>query len=162
MAVWQFAFALAPREGVKRVHGSVPKHIPDHTVDFGNSPEEIDLDQEPNYWEPIDPRTFAAEIKTILPPTKSWSPDALMFGDDKVHDIDLWQDDVRVRFDLRAIELPLIQNVTSFARKHDLLVIVLESGKILEPEVNMLVDHIKGSQAARFVTRPKRIFRINR
>jgi hypothetical protein len=86
MAIWQFTFHLMPREAVERLHGPTAIVLAEFSVDL----EAYDANAElPNYWAGRSPRSYAEAVEALLPSRKSWTPNALMFGDEEGDDIQL-------------------------------------------------------------------------
>jgi hypothetical protein len=87
MAIWQFTFYLVPSETVEQLHG--PNAI--MLAAFGGVDlETYDENAEwPNYWAGRSPRSYAEAVGALLPSRKSWSPNALMFGDDEGDGVEL-------------------------------------------------------------------------
>src|SRR5262245_32241226 len=93
MAIWQLTFHLVPREAVEQLHGPTAIALAAfRPVDLETYDENA---ESPNYWAGRSPRSYTEAVEALLPPRKSWSPDALMFGDEEGDGIELWDDGVR-------------------------------------------------------------------
>jgi hypothetical protein len=152
MAIWQFTFYLVPHETVEQLHG--PNAIT-LAAFRGVDLETYDENAErPNYWAGRSPRSYAEAVEALLPPRKSWSPDALMFGDDEGDGIELWDDDIRIRLDIRQFNEPLAHAIVSLAAANDLKLVMNGTGRLIPPAYDKLTREIAQSRALRFVLDP--------
>ncbi len=154
MAVWQYDVALVPRAGVIRHHGMIPSELPGYRAIWHPEPESER--ESPDYWaEGERPEALAEEIGAILPPCRSWSDHALMFGDEEGHKLELWKgESVTFRFDLRKPDLVLLRAVVAFAQAHDLLWVSDTFGRPTSPEFQEVIRDIQASDAYRFCKDP--------
>lgn len=119
MAIWQFTFYPVPRAAIERIDGVTALTIAAFKpVNLETYDENAEW---PNYWEGRSPKSYADDVGALLPARESWSPDGLMFGDDKADDIDLWDDDFRVRLEIRhrPCRDPSTKGVISELRIHE-------------------------------------------
>lgn len=148
MAIWQFTFHLFPREVVEQLHVRVDRRAFDANLNA------------PNYWAGRSPRSHAATAEALLPPRKSWSPDAFMFGDEQGDCIELWDDGITVRLDTRQFNEPLARAIVSFAAANELGLVLSQTGRSLPAEYDELIREIAQSQAVRFVLDPDETLRM--
>jgi hypothetical protein len=152
MAIWQFTFHLVPREAVERLHGPAAiALIAFRPLDAGTHDENADW---PNYWAGRSPRSYADAVEALLPSRKSWDSDALMFGDEKGDSIELWNDDVTVRLDIRQFNESLAGAIVSLAADNDLKLAMAQTARLIKPSYDKLAREIAQSQALRFVLDP--------
>jgi hypothetical protein len=153
MAIWQFTFYLVPRQSVEALHGAdvialeIYQPFDLSTID--------DESSEPNYWAGHATRGHAEEIAKLLPPRRSWSEDALMFGEDSGDEIDVWNNEIRVRLDLRNFNEHLAIGITNLASAAALLLVCGGTGRVLAPEYSKLAREIANSRARKFVEDPR-------
>jgi hypothetical protein len=152
MAIWQFTFYLVPRQSLVAMHdGAVLTLRMWRPSDVAASDEE---GEEPNYWVGSSPKAHADAITKLLPARQSWSPEGLMFGDDKADDVELWDEDFRVRLDLRNYNEQLAVGIVNLAASADLVLVCGQTGRVLPPEYPKLLREIQQSRAQRYVVDP--------
>ena len=152
MAIWQLTFHLVPREAVEQLHGPTAIALAAfRPVDLETYDENA---ESPNYWAGRSPRSYAEPMEALLPSRKSWSPDALMFGDEEGDGIELWDDGVRVRLDMRQFNEPLARAIVSLAAANDLKLVMARTGRLIPPSYDKLAREIAQSPALRFVLDP--------
>jgi hypothetical protein len=152
VAIWQFTFHLVPREAVEQLHGPTAIVLAAFSqVDLETCDENA---EPPNYWAGRSPRSYAEAVEALLPPRKSWSPNALMFGDEEGDGIELWDDDVRVRLDIRLFNAPLARAIVSLAAAKDLKLVMAQTGRLILPSYDKLAHEIAQSRALEFALDP--------
>ncbi len=77
-----------------------------------------------------------------------------MFGDDEGDDIELWDDDFRVRLDVRRYNEELARSVVTLAAGADLMLVMGETGRIIPPQYSKLCREISHSRALKFAIDP--------
>ncbi|MEM9668671.1 MAG: hypothetical protein AAF950_07065 [Pseudomonadota bacterium] len=156
MAVWQFTFHYVERLAVEKLDG------PDAIVLSAFRPvdlEPFDIDAETtSYWKDRSPYSYAKVMKSMLPPRTSWSDDALMFGEENGDSVELWDDDVRIRLDIRSYNEPLVRQLVELAAADDLKLAMSETGRVIAPTYEKLIREIKNSRAMKFILDPKGLF----
>ena len=158
MAIWQFSFHWVPRDAVKRLHGSDAIRLDAYgPFDLENWDEDKDS---PNYWNDRSPLTYAASIEALLPRRKSWSEDALMFGDEEGDDVSLWEDDVNIRLDIRKFNEPLARALVGLASRDDLRLAISATGRLIPPIYEKLTREISKSRAFKFASDPTGTLRM--
>lgn len=152
MAIWQFSFHWVPRDAIVKLHGSDALKLDAYgTIDL----ESWDEDKEsPNYWIGRSPKSYSTAIEALMPPRKSWSQEALMFGDEEGDDVSLWDDDVNIRLDLRQFNEPLARALVSIAARDDLRLAISETGRLIPPKYEKLAREISKSRAYHFANDP--------
>jgi len=152
MAIWQLTFHLVPREAVEQLHGPTAIALAAfRPVDLETYDENA---ESPNYWAGRSPHSYAKAVEALLPPRKSWSPDALMFGDEEGDGIELWDDGVRVRLDMRQFNEPFARAIVNLAAANDLKLVMARTGRLILPSYDALAREIAQSLALRFVLDP--------
>ena len=82
--------------------------------------EDTNLDEieEPHWWRDVEiPSNLVEQISNIMPPRNSWSDEALMFGEKRTNDFEIWYDKGEVdaiyfRLDLRDTDLEVLSQIT--------------------------------------------------
>ncbi|MES1201006.1 MAG: hypothetical protein ABUS57_06110 [Pseudomonadota bacterium] len=152
MAIWQFTFYWVPRDAVEKLHGA------DALVLASFAPVDIETWDEnaetPNYWLGRNPKSYGPAIEALLPSRKSWSADALMFGDEEGDGVELWDDDVRLRLDIRQFNEPLARALVSLAARDDLKLAMGQTGRLIPPTYDKLAREISNSLALKFALDP--------
>jgi len=151
MAVWYFKFALVPDEGIVSVCGKMVGRLPEYSGKGGA--EEI-LGGFPNYWLGIGNIESLAGISRLLPEIESWTSEARMFGYEDGDRVEFWEDDVLCYLDLRRLSLSLLEVVTGLAAYFDCSLVLFGSGEVVEPELPLVVEKIKESNAFAFCVDP--------
>lgn len=152
MAIWQFTFYWVPRDAVEKLHGrdviALAAFAPVDPETWNENTETQ------NYWAERAPRSYGTAIEVLLPPRESWSANALMFGDEDGDDVQIWDDDIKIRLDLRRFNEPLARAVVQLAAREDLKLVMGETGRLISAEYDKLVREIANSRSAKFVQDP--------
>jgi hypothetical protein len=154
MAIWHFKFSLSPTTGLLRVLGRTEGIVPEH-VSSPEGPTYIEGEEFPNYWDdPSALRQAAMVVSSFLPEMRSWSPDARMFGDDENDRVEVWDDDIRCRMNMRMFDYELMDQIFELAKRFDCKIVVGGSGEIVEPNLIALGPHVQASNAYKFCLSP--------
>jgi hypothetical protein len=159
MAIWHFKFNLIPTEGLKRVLGDpdaavVPEFVPNPEGPRCLEPEE--LEALPNYWsDPAQLRQIAMVVSSFMPEMTSWSREARMFGNDEDERVEVWEDDVHCRINMRNVDLVVLEKVLSLARKFDCKLVIGGTGAVAAADIASLTPHIESSNAYKFCRDPR-------
>jgi hypothetical protein len=158
MAIWQFTFHWVRRSIVENLHG-VDVIVLDafRSIDFEEWEEESEM---PNYWRGQSPHDYQNMLSSLLQPRESWSQDALMFGEEKGDSIELWDDDVRIRLDIREYNQSLAQSLVGIAAADDLQLVMSGTGRLIPPSYEKLRREIENSRAFKYVTDPEGTLRM--
>lgn len=165
MAVWQFKFYLVPVKGIVKVHGKVVPRLSEYApFNPESSFEEIEARaaQAPNYWEQAGVSPASMEgLTTMLPPIRSWSEEAKMFGDgeDGGAKIEIWKDDIQCKLDLRVFSEELLVAIVDEAADAECMLVLQETGEVIEPDLPLVLDKILESNAYAFCTGPTEFLR---
>lgn len=153
MAVWQYSFTLIPEFGLIEHYGIVPSQIDDYFYD-DDQPEEK---EPPNYWTQFDTVSrFANDAQNLLGSLDSWSDEASMFGTEDGNKIEIWKEgDVNCRLDMRNPDLEILEAIIRSARKNRCLVLSHHSHRVLESDINAILEDIHESSAYRFCKDPE-------
>ena len=104
----------------------------------------------------LPPELFAGEIEAFLPSCQSWSDDALMFGVEDSHTIQIWKrEGITFRFDLRKPDMGLLRSIVDFARLHELLMVPDTRGQRMEPSLDDIIADIRTSDSFSFCKDPE-------
>jgi hypothetical protein len=153
MAVWQFKFTLVPTEGIVKTHGQVPDYLPQFAAVAPDACHDDEMVW-PNYWEGVDKSAFHALARSVLPVADSWSTEATMYGHSKRDDIQVWDDSVDVRLDCSNLNVKLLESIVAIADDCGCYIVLCESGRVIAPVSEQVIDALKASSAARFVKDP--------
>lgn len=152
MAVWQFDLHMIPRDAVIRMFSQVPTHL------------EMKRPQDVDWWigSEIPIGDLRRRFSTLLPQAESWADNIEIWGKDDSDRIDLVAENetvagVFVRVDLRQPLRTFPAGLVAVARELG-CVLLTEQCEILEPEEGALIDAIRKSPAARFVSNPQKFF----
>jgi hypothetical protein len=158
MAVWHFKFSLIPTEGLLRVFGEtnvsvIPEFVSNPEGPRNLEPEE--LERLPSYWDgPAKLRQIAMAVSVILPEMKSWSSEARMFGSDEQDRVEVWNDHVNCRINMRAVDFALLDKLLHLAKRFDCKLVIHGTGAIAAPDVASLAPHVECSNAYKFCLDP--------
>lgn len=139
-----------------RVYKKIPLVLPEYRAKA--SPEFMDSanDEFPNYWD-NSPKTLEIilEMELVLPQRESWSDEAIMFGQDGGNEAEIWTDDFSCKVDLRNFSLPLLQKMIGLANKLGCMLVMIESGEPIEPDLQLVLKEIEASRAFAFCKAPR-------
>ncbi len=164
MAIWQFKFAMVPSIGIERVHGRLVHVLEEYRVSkiSGANAPSTGIADAKNYWEGLDSSAVAAAMRGILEPAKSWSSDAVMFGDEEGDRVEVWSDDVDCAIDLRSFSAARLESIVDLARMLDCKLVLHGSGQIVEPVLELVLQKVRSSQAYAFCISPVDFLKSNR
>lgn len=163
MSVWQFKFSLVPIKGIERVHNHTVPVLEEYRTSSAESlsllSETNRLHTYPNYWEGIQimDRTLQ-DIGKMLPQGESWDEHAVMFGSEEGDRVEVWDDDINCFLDIRDFSSNLLFGLLRIAKTLECKVVLHESGEIIEPIFEEVVEKIKKSKAYMFCLDPKKFF----
>ncbi len=161
MAIWEFKFSLIPIKRIEQVHGRIipilEEYKPSNPERLLSLPIENDeMSGFTNYWEGIEIEDEILQaIKILLPQCESWSKDATMFGD-QYNRIEIWDDNINCFLDLRYFSRKLLEGLLNIAKSLDCKIVLLESGEVIETEIEVVIEKIKESNAYAFCLEPKK------
>jgi hypothetical protein len=164
MAIWQFKFAMVPGAGIRRVHGHLVHVLDEYRVpkiSEGTLAVTSPIDAK-NYWEGLDSGVVAAAMSGILEPAKSWSSDALMFGDEDGDRVEVWGDDVDCAIDLRNFSAPRLESIVDVARALGCKLVLHGTGQVIEPIFESILQEVRSSHAYAFCVGPVDFLRGSR
>lgn len=158
MAVYQFQFVLLPMKGISRVHSDKVDFLDEFAARVPDA--HIDLDAElPNYWEGFDKNPLQQVIESFLPQCKSWSEEALMYGDSKNDLIEIWHDTVDVSLDARSLNKALLLAIIDVAQAQNYKIVLKDGGKVISPNLEEVVAGLNSSSAMKFLRDPAGFFK---
>lgn len=158
MSVWQFQFSLLPVAGLNKIHGQLPRTVPAYARRDPNATLMED-DEFDNYWAGVDLHSALTDpLAQLLPARSSWSGDARMFGDEHGDSIEIWNDDISVALDVSKLNLPLLAAIVDFASQLDCKLVLRDNGRVCHPILQIVLDELRKSIAAGFVSDPQGYF----
>ncbi len=146
MAIWQFDTLLVPGTG-----STLP-------VPFGTS----DGFDDSVYWIGKQPRIDVDRLfREVLPQTEAWSDDMTQFGKEEETCFQVWRDgraisSIRIRLDLRSVDLSILEAVIRICRELDCKLFLVEFRRIVEPDLNLVIDAVQHSSAASYIDNPRK------
>ncbi len=98
------------------------------------------------------------KIERVLKPQKSWSVDIKQYGELDSHCLEISFDkdrieEISLRIDLRELNKDVFDEILDFIKSNNAL-ILLQDGRIIEPEQGVLLNEIKKSDAYKYVSEP--------
>jgi hypothetical protein len=161
MAIWQFQFALIPKAGLFRAHPNGVLSLPQYkTLIDGTKSHFSENDEYLNYWEGFTSwDELLRDIKAMLPLATSWSDDAKFFGESEGNRIELWRDDVLCFVDARNFSLVFLGAILSMAQSYQCLIVLHETGELIEPTQSVVIEKMKSSRAVLFCKSPENFLR---
>ena len=161
MALWQFKFSLLPVKGIAVVHGEIPAELWEY-----QPPALHPNDGEPafpDYWRSagISPASLT-DLTALLPPRRSWSPDAQMYGSEDGDSLEIWLNDIDCRLDMRSFCPGLLERILSVAHQHVCKVVISGTGEVVDPDVTGVLLKAKDSEAFEYCSNPDEYVRKRR
>lgn len=151
MALWQFVFDLVPScifgHGAT---GSCPESGGPVATDLG--------------FPPSSAQAMLERIGAIVPEGRWSTPELRVWGDDRSDDVQAGLrgpdsiDYVQFRLNVSDLALPVVSEICALARDFD-CVFVTDSGAVVRPHAELLVQAALRSDAARYVSDPARYLR---
>jgi hypothetical protein len=155
MATWQFDLHLVPRKTLQQCFEGIPQNI---------SPEYFD---KVDWWDLHQPKqNFRNTISLFLSEYKTWNEFLLSWGSEEGNRIDIDIDvngkieDVFIRIDVRELSKSFLENIIYLAKEWDCYLLVMETMKLIEPDITILLNQLDHSKANLFVTNPQRFFEV--
>ena len=145
MATWQFDLHLIPRAKLIELYGEVPVDLNRATLDR-------------HEWWSGEAYDYDEALNVFLNESTSWSEQIRNWGDEQGNCVCVILEDNEVaeiyaRVDVRSIDRAFLENLSEFSRERDCLFLT-ENGKLIEPEVDLLLREIVKSNAFAFVSDP--------
>ena len=149
MAIWQFSIILIPQKWAA-------ENKYDPSLLYG----EDGYDTETAWKENQPAKDFADILSNMLPPAKSWHLDLLCWGNEKGHDIQVWNengaiDGIHVRLALNLDLKSILTSLVTMAKKLDCVFFYPELKKITQADEFELKSAVLKSSAERFVKNPR-------
>lgn len=149
MAVWQFDLQLMPDQIVPDAPACIQSAITDDGLDTTN------------WWLANQPNDdYQQNIASAFSPLDSWCPEILRWGDEGKVLVEAFISDgtlegIGIRVDVRNIDLESIAKMTRLAAKLDCQIYVMETKRIVTPDVDSFLPHLVKSKAVEFARDPK-------
>lgn len=147
MAVWQFDTFVVPA-------AKVPSS-PSGTIDRLTEAEYESI----MWWEGCRlPPDYAEVLSALLPPASSWSREVQIWGQQDGNSVSVARqrgtiEEVRFRFDVRDVNIQLIESLVRIASEWH-CVLVTEEHEIVPMEATAVLSEIKNSSAYRYLLDP--------
>lgn len=145
MATWQFDLHLIPRAKLIELYGEVPADLDRDTLDR-------------HEWWTGESVAYDEALNAFLNESTSWSEHFRNWGDEDGNCVCVILEDNEVaeiyaRVDVRSLDRAFLENLSEFSRKRVCLFLT-EDGKLIEPNVDLLLSEIAQSNALAFVSDP--------
>ena len=128
----------------------------------GSVPERIDSlftdseEERPAYWSDFtEIERIENEASILLGKLKSWSEEARMFGTEDGNKIEIWDDEISCRFDLRTPDMEVLESIMRLAKQSNCYILSNHSHRVIEPDLKEVCLDIKESSAYKFCKDPK-------
>jgi hypothetical protein len=159
MAYWQFQFSLVPSSGIEKVHGPHVLRLAEY--ESRDSEKEVkDIESFNNYWEGIErPQSVIHELTQLLPACRSWDSSASMFADVDGNSIEIWPDDINCALSLSNPRFDLVNQIVSIAARMKCVIVLKESGRIVNSDLAVIADEIANSSAKDLLENPSKLIR---
>ena len=156
MAIWQFRMSMLPREGVRNKLGCIPSVFEEYKSDFsfsGSATDENDV----NYWKGYSLSGTVSAFSEIFIEKQSWDERMRLFEVDSGSKVEVWQDDVYIKYDARNPDYTLLKKVVNIARDLKCILVSEEDGKMIEPEFSSVLECFQNSRAYRVKENPENV-----
>jgi hypothetical protein len=149
MAAWQFSIILIPQ-----------KWAIENKYDSSFLYEDGGYDTWVAWKENQPTKDFTDILSNMLPPAKSWHKDLLCWGNEKGHDIQVWNendaiDGIHVRLALNLDLKNILTSLVTMAKKLDCVLFYPELKKITQADEFELKSAVLKSSAERFGKNPR-------
>ena len=150
MAIWQFKVFLIPQGAIRERFGHMPVTI------------STDAAQDFRWWAKRQPQGIEREISELLSETSRWGKDLRIWGDERSDSIVVcYEDDdrktiIEIEFciDVRHLSSKFVTSTCELAKRFGCVLVHWQSGRVLMPDVDALLDAINRSRAKKFVEDP--------
>lgn len=155
MAIWNYRYYLIPLNSIEKdnifnENVILPEYRKNNFNNFNENQEFK------NYFEQHNQilHLIKDEANQILTIKESWDEDAITFYDKYENTITIWSDDIMCELDLRFDCLNFIQQTINWAIKYNCVIVIEETGKIINPEINNFIETIKNSNVNKIFNNP--------
>lgn len=151
MATWQFDLHLVPSGNLIAAVGASTERITEDQFD------------QIAWWNGVElPNTLEYALNTILPPAEAWAAGIEAWGAEDGNRLEIYRvrgevDEVRVRIDVRQLDLGFIEGVVRIASSIG-CIFLTEELEVVKPDALSLLTEIRNSSAHRFLINPHDFF----
>jgi len=149
MAIWHFKFSLLPKKGLLREHTNIPLILDEYKENFVDPEKHVD-DEFIDYWKDCNLKEIEIHIQKLLPLIDSWSSSMRLYGYDNGTNIEVWDDDINLKIDTRKTDYTFLKEIVNLARDNNCLLVPQETGELIEPNFEKLVEKYQSSRSYRF------------
>jgi len=148
VAIWQVLIEFVPAQWVE-----------ENNYEVGLLYGEEGYDTSPAWLEFQPSRDYVNLFDSILPKAESWSEDLELWGESPVHDISVWNEEdviesIGFRLDLRKDFRDIAKQLMTAAEALGCYFFIPGQKVIFKPDMVALIQYIRQSNAAKFVTDP--------
>lgn len=142
MAIWQYDFAVVPREELSPAIGASATKLTSEQF------------KTLKFWAKMQPAAdFEAVFQQWHAELKSWSSDLRMWGTEESNRIDVYSRADRVscigfRIELRSLSIRFIELLATFARQSNCVLVSAHSLGVVEPLRETILSHLSQSPGA--------------
>jgi len=144
MAIWHFRFSLVPVSGVMLIHKQVPA-----SIEALRGKGRLVSSEEPDYWGGIGTKVVQNAFGLCLPRRESWG-EAATYGDTEGGEVRIYDDAVEVALDVRNYDNVFVKKALDIAVEMNLLIVLTESGEVIEAGHAEFIAALQRSRAWRF------------
>lgn len=155
MAIWHFEFSLIPTAGIYKAHNKMVDFLPEYGRRQPDAPV-LESEDFFNYWAGSDLSSAPVRLlEQLLPQKISWSCDARMYGSKEQSQLEVWDDDIHCVFNVSKLDIPLLTTVVIIARDLDCKLALKDNGRLIDPDMDMVIEALRNSLAWKFVKDPE-------
>lgn len=158
MAIWNYRYYLIPSNSIKSklINTDILIEYKKNSFHDFNETKEFE-----NYFEQHHEILNFIKNESIksLKPMKSWDDDACMFCDEYGNVITIWSDDIMCELDLRFNYIEFVKKTINWAIKYECVIVIVETGKVINPEINNFLDIINNSDVNNILKDPIKFMR---
>lgn len=155
MAIWNYRYYLIPLNSITEYNVFNENIIlPEYRKNnFNNFNENQEFK---NYFEQHNQilHLIKDEANQILTIKESWDEDSITFYDEYENTLTIWSDDIMCELDLRFNCLNFIQQTINWAIKYKCVIVIEETGKIINPEISNFIEIIRNSNVNKIFNNP--------
>ncbi|MEH6458122.1 MAG: hypothetical protein V7749_17465 [Cocleimonas sp.] len=149
MAIWHFKFSLLPKKGILKEHTNIPLILNEYKENFVDSEKHVD-DDFIDYWHDCNIAELEIRIQKLLPSIESWSTLMRLYGYEKGTKVEVWDDDINFKIDTRKPDYTFLKEIVNLAKDTNCLLTPLETGELIEPVFEKIIEEYQNSRAYRF------------
>ena len=157
MSITSFRFSLLPKANIELANGGeVPEELPEYKAVYDISSFSLE-EENLNYWEGLNTNCIEKSLSEFLPKGKSWSPEEMSVYENNFCEVEVWQDDVNIKFEASDPDYELLKKIVMVAAENKCIFVITETGRIIPANFEILLDELHSSKAFRFKLNPDKV-----